>query len=234
MLKEEMYSVQFEKTLFNSISRSYDIINNYTLLNLPVSIRKRIIQSLNEKEGKVEILDLMSGLGENWNALREKYPNANITAIDISESMTNLSQKYLLDFGYKNVKVINDNIFKVALPSNNFDLVLCSFGLKCLSPIQYESFVMLLKGILKKDGTYLLMEVTKPKNAIACFIQYVGFRYLLPCIGGLCFNKFRQYQMLWKYLDNFSAKEFVSVFEKHRVSIHCQKYLWGNITAFTN
>lgn len=234
ILNEEIYNTEFEKLLFNDISKSYDSVNNFANFRLPVLIRKKILQKLEQHDGELKILDLMSGSGENWGIISKRFPNAEITAIDISEEMTNASKKNGLKYFGSNIKIINNDIFKTELESDYYDLVICSFGIKCLSIVQLETLFVLMKRILKKEGKYLFIEVSKPNNFLFRSILLFHFRYILPLVAGIFHQKYKAYSMLWKYLDNFKIDDVVTIIKKNKLSNNSQYHFYGSIITFNN
>jgi len=228
---EHIYNTCFERTLFNSISNSYDNVNNIANFRLPIFIRKKIIKNLEINSGGLKILDLMSGQGENWEELNHRFPKSEITAIDISENMARISRENCRKWNESNIQIINDDIFNADFASDYFDLVICSFGLKCLSKSQIEEIVPLLKRILKKNGSFVFIEVSKPQNVILRISQKIHFKYVVPLIAGILDKKFKDYQLLWRFLDAFNVDEVISIFRKNGIHIKTKRYLFGNITT---
>jgi ubiquinone/menaquinone biosynthesis C-methylase UbiE len=234
MIKDEIYSDSYIKALFNKISESYDFVNNFVNFRLPILIRKNHLNTLEASNEAYKILDLMSGLGENWEVLSKRYPNAQITAIDISEKMCQLSNKKGIKYFGNNIKIINADIFKTELESQYYDLIICSFGLKCMSLNQIDLLAKLLKGAVKNGGKFHFLEVSKPSNLMVNKLISVHFKYYLPFIAWAFHKKHNEYKMLWKYMENFDIYSIMSIFDKHKLNIHFKQSLYGTVIILQN
>ncbi len=89
---QNIYETAYVKNLFNKMSGSYERMNFITSFGFSIIWRKRFLQKLKNSDSQIEVLDLLSGLGENWKTLQKKYPNANIHGLDFSEEMVNKSK----------------------------------------------------------------------------------------------------------------------------------------------
>lgn len=81
-------------------------------------LRRRIIRTLDLRQGD-HVLDMGSGTGANFEALREAVgPTGRVTGVDLSEEMTAVARQRIADHGWANVEVIVGDATTVALPDD--------------------------------------------------------------------------------------------------------------------
>ncbi|WP_317129221.1 class I SAM-dependent methyltransferase [Empedobacter tilapiae] len=73
----DIYDPNFVKKLFNKMSSSYERMNYITSFGFSIIWRKQFIKTLNRKRSKIKVLDLLSGLGENWSYLKNRFQMQN-------------------------------------------------------------------------------------------------------------------------------------------------------------
>ena len=88
-MENTIYNPDYVKGLFNRMSTSYERMNYITSFGFSLRWRKQYIAAFKGSEQKVELIDLLTGMGETWRTSKQKFPNANITALDFSEGMLN-------------------------------------------------------------------------------------------------------------------------------------------------
>ena len=72
---QNIYEPDFVKKLFNQMSGSYGRMNFITSFGFSIIWRKQFLNKLQSSQEKINVIDLLSGLGENWKSLNQKYPN---------------------------------------------------------------------------------------------------------------------------------------------------------------
>lgn len=114
--------------------------------------RHKIIQVLpSVKDHKINILEVGCGTGYNLSKLARKYPLADITGLDVSADMINLSRK--------NTEAYKDRITLVEKPytkgatewNNHFDIILFSYALTMMNPF-WNDLILQAKEDLKPGG----------------------------------------------------------------------------------
>ena len=103
-MTENIYNPEFVKGLFNRMSSSYERMHYITSFEFSIRWRRQFLNSFSSTKEKVEIMDLLTGMGENWETVRRKFPNANISALDFSEEMVKnaklKNKEYFLSWWY--------------------------------------------------------------------------------------------------------------------------------------
>ena len=107
------------KDFFNEIYNTYDKIHLKKM-----KTKEQLINKIKDKNSN-EILDLGVGTGLELIPLFAKYPNANVTVVDISENMLKEIQKR----DFKNsIKIICGNFFEIDY-EKNFNTIISSAAL---------------------------------------------------------------------------------------------------------
>ena len=91
-MQQDIYDSTFVKEMFNSMPSSYERMNYITSFGFSIRWRKQFINNLGQSDQLVKVLNMLSGLGENWKMLTRAYPNADLFALDFSEKMIQISK----------------------------------------------------------------------------------------------------------------------------------------------
>jgi ubiquinone/menaquinone biosynthesis C-methylase UbiE len=113
---------------------------------------KNILSEIAPNSGDINIIDIGCGYGRISLPLLEKFPEANITGIDISKNYVDLFQK---NTG-KNAFVGFAEDF--SLQSNYYDYIICITVLMYIDKDQIEKTISNFLRHLKKGGKILLIE----------------------------------------------------------------------------
>lgn len=135
---------QKQREFFNEKIDTYDDVHESFM-----ETKKALVDNLDKDTNK--ILDLGAGTGLELIPLFEKYPNASVTVVDISEKM--LEELSKRDFA-SNIKTICGDFFEVDF-GNNYDAVISTSALHHFKP---EEKMVLYKKIydsLKTGGMFL-------------------------------------------------------------------------------
>lgn len=225
---DNIYEPEFVKKLFNQMSSSYERMNYITSFGFSIRWRKQFIDKLGNSNEKLNVIDLLSGLGENWTLLKRNFPNSNFYAIDFSENMINQSKKKADKIFDKNLYLICDNLLDNKLESNSFDIVSCAYGLKTFNEEQLNIIAKEVHRILKPNGKFSFVEVSKPNNKVLLFFYSFYLGKIIPILGKIFLGNPEDYKMLWIYTNKFQSSENVKdIFEKHGLEVKIDKYFGG-------
>lgn len=132
------------RDFFNAKIDEYDETHAKFMLT-----KKAITDNL---EGQInKVLDLGVGTGLELTYLFEKYPNANVTAIDITENM--LEELAKRDFADK-VKAICGDFFKVDF-GRHYDAVISTSALHHFLEVDKERLYQKIYDSLKLNGVFI-------------------------------------------------------------------------------
>ena len=229
---QNIYEPDFVKKLFNQMSGSYERMNFITSFGFSIIWRKQFLRKLRSSQENNNIIDLLSGLGENWKSLNQKYPNGNLYALDFSEEMISKSEfKNSNSFNNK-FKIRQEDLLNNHLSSNYFDFVSCAFGLKTFNEEQLYIFAETLNRILKQNGEFSFIEISVPSNPLLKFFFGFYLGKIIPVLGKLFLGNPSDYKLLWKYTTQFkNCKEVQSIFEKNNLEVKYHSYFFGCATG---
>lgn len=107
---------------------------------------------MNTHSSKPTVLDIGSGTGLFSSLILEKYPDAHITLIDISEKMMDIAQKRFSNFS--NVNYILDDYTSHKF-ENKFDMIVSSLSIHHLTDKEKESLYYRAYSLLNKGGLFV-------------------------------------------------------------------------------
>lgn len=223
-----IYEPEFVKKLFNQMSSSYERMNYITSFGFSIRWRKQFLDKLGKSEANLNVIDLLSGLGENWTFLKRNFPNANFSALDFSENMINQSKEKAEKTFQNKLNLICDNLLDNNLKSNSFDIISCAYGLKTFNEEQINIIAKEVHRILKPEGKFSFVEVSKPQNKFLLYFYSLYLGKMIPILGKLFLGNPEDYKMLWIYTDQFqNTKKVKVIFEKYGLEVYLDEYFGG-------
>ncbi|MCL1901511.1 MAG: class I SAM-dependent methyltransferase [Endomicrobia bacterium] len=139
------------KKSFDSIAYEYDKQRKQIIpcfddfYNLPLQIMKF-------KGTAPKILDLGSGTGLFSSFVINKYKNAKITLIDLSDKMLEIAGRRFAN--NKNIKIINADYTKYDF-NEKFDFIISALSIHHLTAAEKKKLFKTCFGLLKKDGVFI-------------------------------------------------------------------------------
>mgnify|MGYP001285225663 CR=1 FL=1 len=232
-MENNIYNPEYVKGLFDRMSSSYERMNFITSFGFSIRWRRQFLESFKQTNHKAEIIDLLTGMGETWNATKNKLPNSNLTVLDFSEGMLKYAQ-LKNEFEFNNeITVLQQDILNNQLPSNHYDFVTCAFGLKTFNAEQLQILALETKRILKKGGQFSFVEVSKPRNKILKTLYGFYLGQIIPILGRLLLGNPEEYKMLWQYTSKFdNVKTTTEIFTKTGLTTNFNSYFYGCATGF--
>jgi ubiquinone/menaquinone biosynthesis C-methylase UbiE len=156
-MTDNIYNPDFVKGIFNRMSSSYERMNYITSFGFSIRWRKQFLNLFPATNEKVEIMDLLTGMGVNWESVRRKLPNANVSALDFSEEMIKSAELKNKKHFNSSILVLQEDILQNTLPSNHYDIVICAFGLRTFNLEQLKTLAIETNPILKPSGKLSLL-----------------------------------------------------------------------------
>lgn len=232
-MENNIYNPEYVKGLFNKMSSSYERMNFITSFGFSIRWRRQFLETFKPTKQKAEIIDLLTGMGETWNATKTKLPNSKLTVLDFSDGMLKYAREKSETKFNNEIIVLQQDILKNKLPSNHYDFVTCAFGLKTFNEEQIQILATETKRILKKDGQFSFVEVSKPNNKILKILYGFYLGQIIPIFGRLLLGNPEEYRMLWKYTNKFeNAKKATEIFTKTGLKTKFNSYFFGCATGF--
>lgn len=233
-MTDSIYNPEYVKGLFNRMSSSYERMNYITSFGFSIRWRTQFLDPLQSTTDKIEVIDLLTGMGETWGGVKNKFPNAKISALDFSTEMLKYAKKKSEKHFDNNVLLLQQDILKSDLPNNYYDIVICAFGLKTFDTEQLQILATETKRILKAGGQFSFIEVSKPTNKILKQLYGFYLGQVIPVLGKLLLGNPVEYKMLWRYTDNFdNAKRAEEIFNNQGLTTKSNSYFYGCSTGFS-
>lgn len=232
-MENNIYKTEYVKHLFNSMSSSYERVNYLTSFGFSLRWRRQFLKPFAQVAEQVEIIDLMTSMGETWHPIKRKFPNSKMTVLDFSEGMLkNAKQKNTMHFNGE-VNILQQDILNNSFQNNYYDFVTCAFGLKTFNAKQLRKLALETKRILKNGGQFSFIEVSKLDNRIlnSLYAFYIG--RIVPILGKVLLGNPEEYKMLWKYTAKFeNSKRATEIFKEVGLNVKFKSYFFGCATGF--
>lgn len=142
--------------------------------------RKQFLKKLGKSDEKLNVIDLLSGLGENWSILKQNFSTSNFYALDFSENMISQSSKKKTKIFDDNLTLICDDLLQNQLESSHFDIISCAYGLKTFDLSQLEIMAKEISRILKPNGKFSFVEVSKPNHRLLALLYEFYLSKIIP------------------------------------------------------
>ena len=181
--------------VFHSVAAKYDIMNDVMSGGIH-RIWKQFTIELSGVRAGHKVLDIAGGTGD----LTKKFsrivgPTGQVVLADINESMLNVGRDKLIDSGIAgNVVYAQADAQYLPFPDNSFDCISIAFGLRNVTDKDLAIASML--RVLKPGGRLLILEFTKPQNALVeKAYDFYSFK-ILPTMGQLVAQDAESYRYL--------------------------------------
>lgn len=232
-MEENIYNPEYIRGLFNRMSSSYERVNYLTSFGFSIRWRSQFLKPFKPTAHKAEVIDLMTGMGETWDAIRHRLPNANLTVLDFSEGMLRYAKQKSKDKFGDSITFLQQNVLQSDLPSGHFDFVTCAFGLKTFNEEQLALLAQETKRILKPGGQFSFIEVSKPDPKLLKRLYGFYLGRAIPVLGKLLLGSPQEYKMLWNYTKRFeNARKAADLFTKAGLHTEFASYFYGCASGF--
>jgi len=194
---------QVEK-MFNEIAFRYDLLNQLLSFGIDKRWRRKTIAFLKKENPKL-ILDAATGTAEFAIDAINLNPKK-IIGIDISDDMLTLGrkkveQKKLLHI----IELIKADAENLPFPENYFDAATVGFGVRNFENL--ERGLSEVCRVLKKGGTFAVLEFSIPKKFPMNFIYNFYLKNICPLLGRIISKNPIAYEYLFKSVSNFPYGE---------------------------
>lgn len=181
--------------VFHSVAAKYDIMNDVMSGGIHRIWKQFTIELSGVRPGH-KVLDIAGGTGD----LTKKFsrivgPTGQVVLADINESMLNVGRDKLIDSGVAgNVVYTQADAQYLPFPDNTFDCITIAFGLRNVTHKDLAIASML--RVLKPGGRLLILEFTKPQNALVeKAYDFYSFE-ILPTMGQIIAQDADSYRYL--------------------------------------
>lgn len=232
-MENDIYQAEFVRGLFDRMSPTYERVNYLTSFGFSIRWRRQFLDRIPATEQPLEILDLMTGMGETWGATLTRFPKARLTALDFSAGMLKHAEVRNREHHQQRVQVLQQDALSNNLPSAHYDVVTCAFGLKTFNAEQLRALANETYRILKPGGWVSFVEVSEPHGTLlrTCYGFYLT--RVIPVLGRLLLGDAQEYRMLGRYTAAFGdAREATRIFNDAGLQVEPITYFYGCATGF--
>lgn len=182
----ELYESGFVRHLFNQLADSYHW-HQWMSGGLTAWWRHQAAALLPRLPAAATVVDLMSGSGEMWPALRRHLgPAVQLHAVEFAPAMLAGAVRRLdADPRHARTELHLADALATPLPAGAADAVVCGYGLKTLSAAETAALAAEAYRLLRPGGRVVLLEFTLPARGWrrAAFRQYLTLA--LPLVAWL-------------------------------------------------
>lgn len=216
-----MPQAQAIKSMFNNISRSYDLLNDLLSLGIHRVWKKKLVAEMTNNNPS-RVLDCATGTGDIAIMIKKSSPEAKVVGTDFSQNMLKIAQEKTQDITWEIQDVMN-----LPYPDKSFDNSSISYGIRNVE--NYHKALAELSRVSKHK--ICILEFGQPENPIFKFIYFALMKYFIPFIGKI-FKKESAYKYLIDSSMNFPcAQDFCDVIKKSTQFKHVEyKPIFGGIT----
>ncbi|MEX2593689.1 MAG: bifunctional demethylmenaquinone methyltransferase/2-methoxy-6-polyprenyl-1,4-benzoquinol methylase UbiE [Anditalea sp.] len=199
-------------TMFNNISKNYDLLNHVLSLGIDIIWRKKAIKMLQKDQPKL-ILDIATGTGDFAIEALALKPDK-VIGVDISEGMLQEGKKKMVKRKLDDlIELQLGDSEKLLFPENKFDAVIVSFGVRNFENL--EKGLAEMYRVLKPGGKTVIVEFSKPEKFPMKQGYNFYFKYILPQIGKMVSKDNDAYTYLPESVQDFPfGSDFLSILEK--------------------
>lgn len=195
--------------MFARIARRYDVANRLLSGGIDIWWRYKLVQAVRES-APTAILDLATGSGDVAFALSRKLPrNARITGMDFCQPMLDEAEKKKQASValFSNISFLQGDGLDLPVPSNQFDAVTISFGLRNMA--DRHKALSEMRRVLRPAGHLYVLEFSQPQRWFRP-LYFFYLRRILPRVAGLVTGDRAAYDYLNNTIEEFPGREALS------------------------
>ncbi|MCB1147184.1 MAG: class I SAM-dependent methyltransferase [Leptospiraceae bacterium] len=225
---ETIYETRYISNLFNSMSKTYGLVNYISSFGFTERWRHQCIAYLPETGQMLSGYDLMSGMGELWHSLNKRLSKkAKVIAIDLSEIMHREATKKKERYSF-HIETLQADILQLTLVYKSADFIVSSFGLKTFNHEQLQNLAEVTCNLLRPGGTFSFVEISSPSSRWLRIPFHFYLKWLIPVIGRIFNGNSNDYRMLGIYCEKFqNAYGFTSMLREQGLAAEFKSLFFG-------
>jgi len=182
------------KGVFDSVASRYDIMNDLMSGGLHRLWKRHTIDQAGVRKGHV-VLDLAGGTGDLAKEFAQQVgTTGHVVLADINAAMLMQGRRRMVDGGAAgNSSIAQVDAQNLPFEDSTFDRITVAFGLRNIT--DKNAALRSMQRVLKPGGKLLILEFSKPAEAIQPAYDFYSFK-VLPILGKLVANDEDSYQYL--------------------------------------
>lgn len=217
--------------VFHSVARRYDLMNDVLSGGVHRLWKRFAIEVSGVRPGH-RVLDLAGGTGDLAKLMAPKVGSEGCVVLaDINDSMLSVGRDRLTDRGITdNVEFVQANAEALPFPDQHFDCVTIAFGLRNVT--DKDRALAEMCRVLKPGGTALVLEFSKPRNALLGKL-YDSYSFnVMPHIGKLVADDEDSYRYLAESIRMHPDQDTLKAMMEAAGFTRCEYYnLTGGVVA---
>ena len=143
------------KNVFNDVYENYDLMNDIMSIGMHRLWKSQVFELINPNSND-KFMDLAGGSGDLSKIIKKKYNNSQCILVDSNKNMIDKAKKKL---SHTNVTYVNAKAERLPFANNEFDFILCAFGLRNFFDI--NAALLQIYRTLKPEGQFICLEFSK-------------------------------------------------------------------------
>jgi len=199
-------------TMFNNISKRYDLLNHLLSLGIDIYWRKQAIKLLKADRPQL-ILDMATGTADFAIEAMSLKPEK-IIGVDISEGMLDVGRKKLKKMKLdQRIELKLGDSERIPFDDNIFDAIIVAFGVRNFENL--EQGLADMYRVLKPGGKVVVLEFSKPTAFPFKQLYNFYFKSILPLVGRMISKDQSAYTYLPESVQVFpDGQAFLKVLQK--------------------
>ncbi|MCX8124697.1 MAG: ubiquinone/menaquinone biosynthesis methyltransferase [Spirochaetes bacterium] len=213
------------RSMFDAIVDGYDRANRILSFGIDQLWRKKVVEQC-ECSQKDVVLDICCGTGDLSALIRAT--GAHVVSLDFSYNMIQKGREKGNIDELATVADASRLPFKDAI----FTKVCVSFGIRNIPDI--DIFLEEVYRVLRPGGTFIILELTRPRYNIFRLLYFFYLYTILPIVGGIIAGSFNAYRYLSKTIHTFiDPLTLTAMQEKHGfIDIQCKSMTLSIATMY--
>lgn len=231
MVDDPSYDPDDVAALFDRCAGNYRWWSNVSSFGFVDRWRRAAVRQIPSTHPEV-IVDLMAGTGEAWPHLLARYPDAEITAIDISHRMHVHALEALHEERADKITHLQANALTTPLPDAMADVVFSTFGLKTLNADQHAVLAAQVARLLKPGGAFSLVEASDPVGWPLRPFYRLYMDRILPFVERLFLKGAEDFSMIGPYTRGFGdCSGFAQALRAQGLEVTFHRHFFGCATS---
>jgi demethylmenaquinone methyltransferase/2-methoxy-6-polyprenyl-1,4-benzoquinol methylase len=204
---------KFVHEVFENIAQKYDLMNSILSFRRHKAWRKFTMKKMNVTRNQSAI-DVCCGTGDWTLSLAQEVGSmGQVVGLDFSQNMINVAEQKRKQAGYDQITLIHGNAMELPSEVDTFDYATIGFALRNVPDIKQVLSEMM--RVVKPGGMVVSLELSKPVWPPFRALYFFYFNQVLPLMGKMFANRYKQYSWLPESLKSFpDSKELANIFEE--------------------